>query len=484
MLDIGLLLYAGLLLLAIWRWAGAYWFFGMWLSIFNYMSLLYAFFAAALIYLLIGFYEEAQDPVALSLSGMAEVRDLWSIRWLKPFVLVAPIAVCVTLAMSWLLTESHLFEIHKRFAVLKHDRAVQIVALPAVFGVMALASMCPILELMTGRVTAEALASPWYDFRHPLSDQTREGARRFLEQLQLSAVEPGNFTSAGPSYEEAREHAVWRYETCFYLADLFEAWVVFQFGRLVLEQVQESFSCHEASGSARSEPAGRDFADEKAWPSTDITAAGDTEQTKTERDFSEAQNAVKSLTWVGSSVFIAVCVVQALCSIWPYIGGTRGDEEWVMFHMQVAGFVASCAAIYNLVVVEKAFRRQLEPISPTSKFLAMKVILSMTFIQRGFLSLLQVSDRALPRTMQRIVSWVPIIGDIMRFSDLQLHLFYPALVIYECLLLGIVHLFVWRSNERWYIDPSIRERAPLIAKAASSAEASDGEVDRRICRQS
>lgn len=107
----------------------------------------------------------------MDVVGTPDVKHLWSVRWLKSFVLVSPIVVCVTLALAWLLTESHMFEIHKRLAVVKHDRAIQIIALPAVFGVMALASMCPMLELLTGRISPAMLRSPWYDFSHPLAEQ-------------------------------------------------------------------------------------------------------------------------------------------------------------------------------------------------------------------------------------------------------------------------------------------------------------------------
>lgn len=39
--------------------------------------------------------------------------------------------------------------------MLKHDRAVQIIAMPAVFAVMAMASMVPIYELVTGNISED-----------------------------------------------------------------------------------------------------------------------------------------------------------------------------------------------------------------------------------------------------------------------------------------------------------------------------------------
>lgn len=189
------------------------------------------------------------------------------------------------------------------------------------------------------------------------------------------------------------------------------------------------------------------------------------EASRLRSDLADSHRALLSLTWVGTTLFVALCIVQSALSFWPYLGGDRAQESPIMFHLQVAGFVASCAAIYNLVIVERAFGRHLTSIVPASKFLTVKLLVSLSFLQRGMIGLLQ--SRLLPDPLQRFLSFVPVLRDIVDFSDLQLHLFYPALTIFECLFLSIAHLLVWRSNERWYHEcPS--ERSPLLAKPAET----------------
>lgn len=427
MLDIGFLVYGSLLCLAIWRKVFGYWCCGLWLSILNYMSLLYVLSAAGLTYLLIGFYQAAQMPV--DASAYPEAQNLWSISWLKPFVLLAPIAACLTMALGWLLTESHVFEIHKRLALIKHDRAVQIIALPTVFGLMALAAMLPVFELTTGQITVDMLASPWYDFRNPFNH---------IDWSRFSSQQGPQSSHKPAEWKDAKVLALWRYETCFYVADLFEAWALFQFGRLILERVSEAI--------------GRE---------ADANVEKGESLTKAERDLADSHRAVTSLTWVGTSLFVACCVTQSACSLWPYLGGSRTDQESIMFHLQVAGFVSSCAAIYNLVVVETAFVRHLEPLCPMLKFLSVKILVSLCFVQRGFFSFLQACDKMLPETTQKTARVVPLLGDIFRMSDLQLHLFYPALIIFECLALAILNLLVWKSNEGWYLEEGT-EHEPLV----------------------
>mmetsp|Transcript_12965 Transcript_12965/g.35275 ORF Transcript_12965/g.35275 Transcript_12965/m.35275 type:complete len:434 (-) Transcript_12965:52-1353(-) len=432
MLDVGMLVYAGLFVLAVWRKVCFYWCCGMWLSILNYMSLLYLLVGTALGYLLIGFYQAAQIPV--DVVEYPELKDLWSVGWLKPFVLLAPIATCVTVALGWLLTESHIFEIHKRLSMTKHDRAVQIIALPTVFGLMALASMLPVFELTTGSITAEMLKSPWYDFQ-PLN---------ILSLFQ--ARQPGDKPA---SWNDAKLLAFWRYETCMYVADLFEAWVLYQFGRLVLEQVRESMSKEEETSALDSETPAH--------------------LSKVERDLQDSHAAVTSLTWVGTSLFVVTCVAQSAASLWPYLGGSQEDQEALMSHLQVAGFVTSCAAIYNLVVVEQAFHRHFEPLRPLLKFMTVKMLVSLCFLQKAVLTGLQIFNQYLPGAMQTVIRRVPLVGDIVHLTDLQIHLFYPALIIYECLLLAILHLLVWKSNEPWYKESqkeslNYTENDPLLLK--------------------
>jgi len=139
-----------------------------------------------------------------------------------------------------------------------------------------------------------------------------------------------------------------------------------------------------------------------------------------------------------------------------------------MQHLSVAGFVASCAAIYNLVVVEQAFHRHLSHLNPLMKFLTVKFLVSICFLQKTVVEGLEYANNLMPETMKSVVRHVPFVGDIVHLTELQQHLFYPSLVMYECFILAILHLFVWKANETWYkttrptLDLNYTENDPLL----------------------
>jgi len=244
-------------------------------------------------------------------------------------------------------------------------------------------------------------------------------------------------------WEDALSYAMWRYETCFYVGDLFEAWSLYQFGLLALELIRESFESQEAS-----EDEGKRFA---------------------AREMLASLSAVSSLAWLGTMAFVVVCVGQTACSLLPYFGGQTKSEsqELMMGGFQVAGFISSGVALYNVFVVERAFHGHLERSSPLLKFMSVKILVSLSFFQRGVLVALQQGNKILPDIVQKIVGYVPLFGDILNMTEVQLHLFYPALILYECFLTSCMHFWAWRANEDWYMHGSEiedDERQPLLLK--------------------
>lgn len=454
-----MLMYCGLLVLALWRSLCFYRCCGLWLSILNYTSLLYIFLAAALVYVMATFYHCARQPLATHLSPDA---DVWSIAWLEKFVQWAPAAVVVTVVLTWFQTEGHVFEIHKDVGTLKHDRAVQIIALPAVFGVMAMAAMVPMLELVTDSISAEMLETPFginvrerienlvhgypmvEDFLHP-------GAPNSSAVSALLLPNGSNATASGSpahsmTWQAGYDLARWRYETCFYVADLFEAWALYQFGKLALELIKEDFQRKEHSEVEAERGAARDLL--------------------------ASHQAVTSLTWLGTVSFVVVCVGQTACALWPYVGGSTEGRESIMLQFQVAGFVASAAAIYNVFIVEWAYHEHLSPCSPLLKFLSVKLLVSLSFFQRGLLVMVQMGNDLMPAVVQEIVGYVPFVGDLVNMSEVQMHLFYPALILCECLLAAVMHLWAWTPSEQWYRidDREGTEREPLLPKGGAEPE--------------
>mmetsp|Transcript_16525 Transcript_16525/g.36233 ORF Transcript_16525/g.36233 Transcript_16525/m.36233 type:complete len:461 (-) Transcript_16525:138-1520(-) len=441
MLDLGMLMYAGLLILVIWRFLCFYRCCGIWLSFLNYTSLLYVMLAGMLAYCLNGFFAAARDDLEQYYVIAHSEANPWSIHWLKPFVQLTPIAVLVTLVLAWFQTDAHIFEIHKGKGILKHDRAVQIIALPAVFGVMALASMVPILELVTGKIDQEMINSP---FGVDLKDKFQKKIDEIRMNLHMGGSSEVLLSTGQhvwfdvlPEWEEGKRLALWRYETCFYVADLFEAWALYQFGMLVLGLIKESYKRQELSDSEAKREAARELL--------------------------QSHQAVTTLTWLGTMSFVLVCVGQTACSLWPYVGGEGEKQEFLTLEFQFAGFIASGAAIYNVFVVEQAYHHQLAPCSPVLKFLSVKILVSLSFFQKGILVTLQVAQHFLPTLMQRFVKEVPVVGDIINMTDVQMHLFYPAVILAECFLAGIMHLWAWKPVETWYEEVA-SEKTPLMSE--------------------
>eukprot|EP00425_Heterocapsa_triquetra_P001513 CAMPEP_0195054798 /NCGR_PEP_ID=MMETSP0448-20130528/3613_1 /TAXON_ID=66468 /ORGANISM="Heterocapsa triquestra, Strain CCMP 448" /LENGTH=392 /DNA_ID=CAMNT_0040084351 /DNA_START=221 /DNA_END=1399 /DNA_ORIENTATION=+ len=387
------------------------------------------------------FYNCIQQPLATDLDPSA---NIWSIGWLRPFVMAAPAAVCTTIVLNWFQTEGHVFEIHKDIGIVKHDRAVQIIALPAVFAVMAMASMVPILELVTNNINSEMLETP---FGINVQDRVQHLFHPHGEAQLIDVSLPGNFSNQTHlRWEPAKQVALWRYETCFFVGDLFEAWALYQFGKLSLELIKENFVKQAAS---------------------DVEV-----EQRAARDLLASHSAVTSLTWLGTITFVVVCVGQTACSLWPYIGGSTEGRENIMLQFQVAGFVASGAAIYNVFIVERAYHEHLSHASPILKFLSVKILVSLSFFQRGLLVLMQTTNRLLPEVLQKIVRYVPLVGDLANMTEVQIHLFYPSLLMFECLLSAIMHLWAWNPREAWYNDDDVEEseRQPLLGKKPEKPE--------------
>lgn len=432
-------MYGGLFVLALWRCLFFYRCCGIWLSFLNYTSLLYVILSACLVYTATQFYSHVTQELVTSVHLDA---DIWSIGWLRPFVLGSPGAVFLTVILCWFQTEGHVFEIHKDLGTTKHDRAVQIIALPSVFAVMCMASMVPIYELVTGTISTEMMTIPFgVDIRNRFSSFG-------WEPVSALQVFPFGNVSMPPvddsaTWARGMEYALWRYETCFYVGDIFEAWALYQFGLLALELVREDFAKREASENE-----------------ADRTIA---------RELLGAHSAVSSLAWLGTMSFVIVCVGQTACSLYPYLVGSvetgATKTENILLGFQIAGFVASTAAIYNVFVVERSFHDKLKHSSPVLKFLSVKILVSLSFFQKGILVILQQGSKVMPGFVQKVVHYVPVLGDIVNMSEVQLHMFYPALIMYECLLTSMMHFWAWTPEEEWYCRPSGDvdvERQPLL----------------------
>jgi len=398
MLDAGLVLYVALLFLFIWRWFSGWRLCGAWLEYANYCALLYFVLVVLLVAAVAEFIQTAAE---------ADPKTAWhgSPDWFKYLIFGAPGAACITIAICGFQTSQHVAEIRSSRATLKHDRAVQIIALPAVYGVMAMNSMTRIFSLTSG------VAFKGQDEKH----------HKQIEQLYIS-----------------------KSETCFWVGDLYEAWALYQFGKMTLDLIHSSLRRSHRSevgeGSERLNP------------------------------LLVAHSAVEAIAWLGVMLFLVVCVAQAGWSLY-LLTFTGPIEDYTDYNNQVAqfgaaGVVASCGAIYNVHIVESTFHMYFEGYRPLLKFITVKIIVSFAFFQKGIYFCLKAFQATLPGTAQGLISKVPLIGTILDLSENNFELFYDALILYECILIALLHIWGWSAYEDWYLEDNEEdeegERKPLM----------------------
>merc|ERR1719329_504095 len=106
----------------------------------------------------------------------------------------------------------------------------------------------------------------------------------------LCGIVPVYNLVAGPNHTEWETNkalAMQRFDSCFFVADLYEAWALYQFGMLTLEQVNISLN--------RKNPRRR----------------SSSEQDNQLQELLTSHAAVAQLMWLGVFLFIIVCLLQA-----------------------------------------------------------------------------------------------------------------------------------------------------------------------------
>merc|ERR1711934_436968 len=103
-----------------------------------------------------------------------------------------------------------------------------------------------------------------------------------------------------------------------------------------------------------------------------------------------------------------------------------------------AGFIASFAAIGNIMIIEEDFHHLLTEFRPALKFWGTKILVSLAFLQSILISVFLT-----PR------GWSEIQSDLMYSSCLGL----------ECLLIAIFHIKGWKAEEEWYGDYAVQRKS-------------------------
>lgn len=405
LIDAGLVLYVGLAVLFVWRYFCAWRCCGKWLQYANYCSLL-----LALIFVILGYDSYLFVKVAMSSDG----QSCWTHMplWLKWWVLAAPGTCLVIYLLSATQTYQHVERIKEETAVLRHDRAVQIVLLPAVYSVMAMSSLTRMYNFVSEHAGSADKSSGLHD-------------------------------------------ALSRSETCFWVGDLYEAWALFQFGKLTLEVIESGIMAQSKSPIAQAAAAANGLR--------------------------ISHKVVESLVWLGILSFLLVCVAEAGWSLWLLTFEkhmTSHDFDQSMSQFTIAGFFASGAAIYNIYIVEESYHIYLANYYPRYKFLTVKVLVSFAFLQRAFLRMLQSTRPMMPTDMRQWFDNVPGIGTLINFPADQFEMFYGALIVTECLFVCVAHYWAWDAREEWYDAADVEleddqdlETTALMAQSYQSKKA-------------
>jgi hypothetical protein len=304
-----------------------------------------------------------------------------------------------------------------------------IIILPIVYSAMAMSSMT---ELYTFICTAE---NPFVPISPPSENTT------LAEQQALAHM------------------AVSRAKTSMLVGDLYEAWALYQFAELIFEVIHSVMS--KDIGLSR----------KNAKENEDLMVSHDR--------LVMSYEATKSLAWLGILTFVAVCVGEAGWSLWLLFFSNSTDirtpegaeaYEESMSQFTLAGFIASGAAVYNVYKVEHTFQDAfLKDFHPTIKFLTVKVLVSMAFIQRGVFNGLQALDKYLPAFLHKIIGHVTFLQQLVDFTPCKFELFYSALIVFECCFICFLHLAAWNSQEAWYEEAGTGEDDRLADLEESKA---------------
>merc|ERR1719171_1024942 len=146
--------------------------------------------------------------------------------------------------------------------------------------------------------------------------------------LYLAPNLPAMTNSTLREHQTAAHFAVARGKTSLWVADLYEAWALYQFGLLVLELIESAATKQAVEGQA-----------------AETRAAANA--------LLKSHKAVERLAWMGIISFLFVCVGESGWSLWllTFMSGTSDNAKMYdnsMSQFTLAGFMASCAAIYNI----------------------------------------------------------------------------------------------------------------------------------------
>lgn len=392
-------LYFGFLAVLLWRLCFPWQTGKTWKKWFNHFTLLYLLVTVLYLFELGQFINTARKDFRASAEYSTAVYDRahnktlhgvvlvngqreWPVYWLRVMVFCVPVVVPIIIVMTALQSKQHLQEIYQDSAQMQHDRVINILAMPAVYAVMAMSGLARIYDTVSQELINEESAVPL------------------------------------PNWNEIQSTSFAEYATCLYVGDLYEAWALYQFGKLSIDLLKDILP---------------DRPYEEDTSSSHRPLHGLSIQ------------AVSSSLWLGTGLFVIVNLVQAGWALYMWFFSDPAAHfdtfNLTLSQFSFAGMVASGGAIYNVYIVESTFGHFIKGFSPYLKFLSVKILVFFTFWQGPCLVVMDA------------------IG-ILHVTDVQLKLLQASLLVWECFFCACLHVIAWGSQEQWF--PAVDEKTPLL----------------------
>jgi len=354
--------------------------------------------------------------------------DMSEFQRLKWFSMLSPLWVFLTIAVCVYHTHLHVQKIRntgdgtvgKLCDAPQHDQTIKVLALPVVYGLMSFKAACRMWQVMINHVPAQ----------------------------HTHAVDVDAPVVLFHGYVERKSFLFEMYEANFMVGDIYETIALVTFGHLVMGVMKKKIDAMREQF----------------------------ELTNNNKDYTHYVDqlviSMTTLTVAGVKLFAMSCFLQGVYTIiittmaFDFPGVAPGlfsrDEANLGLAQQEstktfmhdfflgAGFIASFAAIGNIMIIETDYEDLLEEFRPAYKFWGTKVLVSLAFLQSILISVFLT-----PR------GW----------SVVQSNLFYAAALCLECFLIALFHMVGWGANEEWYGDIVVdKKKEPLMSNFKVASE--------------
>lgn len=284
----------------------------------------------------------------------------------------------------------------------QHDQTIVVLILPVVYGLMSFKSTCRMWQVMINHIPVP------------------------MAHHDVHAV-------AFHGYVERKTFLLEMYDANFMVGDIYETIALVTFGNLVMGVLKKKIDRMKAIFKKKTD--------------------GREDSAQLQDYIDKLNDAMKTLTVAGVKLFAMSCLLQGSYTLiittfafdvpWFHpelfsrdsgsLGTFQQPDMKTMAHYFFlgAGFIASFAAIGNIMIIEEDFEELLEEFKPAKKFWGTKILVSLAFLQSILISVFLT-----PR------GW----------SEIQSNLMYSSCLCLECLVIAIFHLVGWNADEEWYGD--------------------------------